>query len=46
MNPNNSELDQHRRSMGQAEPPPEPEPNDPEKAKGDEEVTDNEDPAN
>jgi hypothetical protein len=31
--------------MGQVEPPPEPEPNDPEKPNGDE-VIDNEDPAN
>jgi hypothetical protein len=46
MNPNNSELDQYQRSMGQVEPPPEPEPNEPEKPNGDEEVTDNEDPAN
>ncbi len=37
MNPN-SESGQHRRSIGQAEP----EPNDPEKPNGDEEVTDNE----
>jgi hypothetical protein len=40
MNPNNSEFNQDRRSIGQVEPPPETEPN------GDEEVTDNEDPAN
>jgi len=38
MNPNNSE-------MGQVEPEPEPEPNEPEKPNGDEQVTDNEDPA-
>ena len=44
MNPNNVELDQ-RKSIGQVEPPPESEPNDPEKTNGDE-VTDNEDPAN
>ncbi len=42
MNLNNSELDQQRTSIGQVEPPPEPEPNDPEKPNGDEEVTDNE----
>ena len=44
MNPNNVELDQ-RKSIGQVEPPPESEPNDPEKTNGDE-VADNEDPAN
>jgi hypothetical protein len=41
MNPNNNELDQHRRTMGQVEP----EPNEPETPNGGEEVTDNEDPA-
>jgi hypothetical protein len=46
MNPNTSELDQRRRSIGQVESPPEPEPNDPEKPNGDQEVTDNEDLAN
>jgi hypothetical protein len=46
MNPNNSELVQYGGTIGQVEPPPEPEPNDPEKPNGDEEVTDNEDPAN
>ena len=46
MNPNTSELDQRRRSIGQVELPTEPEPNDPEKPNGDQEVTDNEDPAN
>ena len=34
MNPNNVELDQ-RKSIGQVEPPPESEPNDPEKTNGD-----------
>lgn len=43
-NPNNLELDQGI-SIGQVEPPPEPEPNEPETPNGDE-VTDNEDPAN
>ena len=46
MNLNNSESDQHWRSIGQVEPPPEPEPDDPEKPNRNEEVTDNEDPAN
>ena len=43
MNPNNNELDEHRRTMGQVEP--EPEPNEPENPGGGEQVTDNEDPA-
>jgi hypothetical protein len=30
MNPNNSEMDQSIRTMGQVEPEPEPEPNEPE----------------
>jgi hypothetical protein len=34
MNPNNSELDQQWSSIGQVEPPSEPEPNDPEKPMG------------
>jgi hypothetical protein len=34
--PNNIELDQHWRFISQVEPPPEPEPNDPEKPYGDE----------
>lgn len=41
---NNIELDQHRRVIGQVEPQPEPEPNNPEEPSGDEEMTDNEDP--
>ena len=45
MNPNNNELDQYRRTIGQVEPTPEPEPNDAEEPSGDQEVTDNEDPA-
>ena len=45
MNSNNNELDQHRRSMGQVEPEAEPEPNEPEKPSGGEQVTDNVDPA-
>ena len=49
MNPNNNGLDQYRRTVGQVEPPPEPEPNDAEEPSeepsGDQEVTDNEDPA-
>ena len=44
MNPNNSEMDQHRKTIGQVEPP-EPEPNEPENPSGGEQVTDNEDPA-
>jgi hypothetical protein len=44
-NPNNLELNQQR-SIGQVELPSEPEPNEPETPNGDEEVTDNEDPAN
>jgi hypothetical protein len=36
--PNNIELDQHWRFISQVEPPPEPEPNDPEKPYGDEQV--------
>ena len=43
MNPNNSEMDQYLITMGQVEP--EPEPNEPEKPGGGEQVTDNEDPA-
>ena len=43
MNPNYSELDQHRRNMGQVEPKPES--NEPENPGGGEQVTDNEDPA-
>ena len=45
MNPNYSELNQHRRNMGQVEPEPEAEPNEPENPGGGEQVTDNEDPA-
>jgi hypothetical protein len=47
MNPNYSEIDQYLRTMCQVEPEPEPEPepNEPEKPNGDEQVTDNEDPA-
>ena len=45
MNSSHSELDQHRRTMGQVEPEPEPEPNEPENPGGGEQVTDNEDPA-
>ena len=45
MNPNNIELDQHQRTMGQVEPEPEPEPNEPEKPGGGGQVRDNEDPA-
>jgi hypothetical protein len=45
MNPNNNELDEHRRTMGQVEPEPEPEPNEPENPGGGGQVTDNEDPA-
>ncbi len=44
MNPNNSEMDQCLRTMGQVEPEPEPEPNEPENPGGGQ-VTDNEDPA-
>jgi hypothetical protein len=43
MNLNNFELDQHRRTIGQVEP--EPEPNEPENPNGGEQVTDREDPA-
>ncbi len=43
MNPNNMELDQYLRTMGQVEP--EPEPNEPENPGGGEQVTDNEYPA-
>jgi hypothetical protein len=46
MNPNNTNLDQHRRTISQVEPPPESGPNDPEKPNDNEEVPDNEDPAN
>ena len=42
MNPNNSEMDQYLRAMGQVEPL---EPNEPEKPGGGEQATDNEDPA-
>ena len=45
MNPSNSELDEHYRTLGQVEPEPEPEPNEPENPSGGEQVTDNEDPA-
>jgi hypothetical protein len=45
MNPNNTNSDKHR-TIGQVEPPPESEPNDPENRNEDEEVPDNEDPAN
>ena len=45
MNPNNIEMDQYLRTMGQVEPEPEPEPNEPEKPGGGGQVTDNEDPA-
>jgi hypothetical protein len=45
MNPYNNELDQHWRNIGQVEPEPEPEPNEPENPGGDEQLTDNEDPA-
>ena len=45
MNPNNSEMDQYLRTMGQVEPEPEPEPNEPENPSGGEQVTDNEDTA-
>ena len=45
MNPNNSEMDQYLRTIGQVEPEPEPEPNEPENPGGGEQVTDNEDPA-
>ena len=48
MNPNNSEMDQYIRTMGQVEPEPEPEPeepNEPENPSGGEQVSDNEDPA-
>ena len=41
MNPNNIEMDQYL-TMGQVEPEPEPEPENP---SGDEQATDNEDPA-
>jgi hypothetical protein len=44
MNPNYSEMDQYLRTMGQVEPEPETEPNEPEKPSGGEQVTDNEDP--
>ena len=37
MNPNNNELDEHRRNMGQVKP----EPNEPESPNGGEQVTDN-----
>ena len=46
MNPNNSEMEQYLRTMGQVpepEPEPEPEPNEPENPGGGEQVTDNED---
>ena len=45
MSPNNSELDEHCRTMGQVEPEPEPEPNEPETPNGGGQVTDNVDPA-
>jgi hypothetical protein len=41
MNPNNNELYEHCRTMGQVEP----EPNEPESPGGGEQATDNEDPA-
>ena len=44
MNPNNVEVDQYLRTIGQVEPEPEPEPNEPENPGGGEQVTDNEDP--
>jgi hypothetical protein len=44
MIPNNSEMDEYL-TMGQVEPEPETEPNEPEKPSGGEQVTDNEDPA-
>ena len=43
MNPNNSEMDQYLRTMGQVQP--EPEPNEPENPGGGEQVIDKEDPA-
>ena len=45
MNPNCSEIDQYLRSIRQVEPEQEPEPNEPEKPSGGEQVTDNEGPA-
>ena len=45
MNSSHSEMDQYLRTMGQVEPPPDPEPNEPENPNGGEQVTDNEDPA-
>jgi len=44
MNPEKSESDQHRRTLGQVEPPPEPSPDNPEQP-DDEDTGDNEDPA-
>ena len=45
MNPNNNELDLHRKTFGQVEPTPEPAPNNPEEHNGDGEEAGNEDPA-
>ena len=45
MSPNNSEMDQYLRTMGQVESEPESEPNEPEKPGDGGQVTDNEDPA-
>jgi hypothetical protein len=45
MNPNNNELDERRRTVGQVEPEPESEPNEPENPGGGEQVTNNEEPA-
>jgi hypothetical protein len=45
MNPNYTEMDQYLRTIGRVEPEREPEPNEPDKPNGNEEVTDNEDPA-
>ena len=43
MNPDNNELDEYHRTMGQVEP--EPEPNEPENPGGGEQARDNEDAA-
>ena len=45
MKPNYNFIDQYVRTIGQVEPEPEPEPNEPETPTGDEQVTDNKEPA-
>ena len=45
MNPNNSEIDQYLKTIGQVKSEPEPEPNEAETPNGGEQATDNDDPA-